>query len=50
MPFEDIVDQAIKMVQRRGQVTYRMIKRQFELGDTSFEALKEATLVNNACV
>jgi hypothetical protein len=47
---EEIVDQAIKMVRRRDRVTYRMIKRQFELDGASFEALKEAMLVNNACV
>jgi hypothetical protein len=31
MPFEDILDQAIAMLQRRGRVTYRALKRQFNL-------------------
>jgi hypothetical protein len=31
MTFEDIVDQAIAMVRRRGQVSYRMLKRQCKL-------------------
>jgi class 3 adenylate cyclase len=41
MTFEEIVDQAIKMVQRRGRVTYRMLKRQFDLDDEALEDLKE---------
>jgi hypothetical protein len=40
MTFEEIVDQAIDMVQRRGQVSYRMLKRQFDLDETSFDDLK----------
>jgi hypothetical protein len=41
MTFEDIVNQAIDMVQRRGRVTYRMLKRQFALDDEALEDLKE---------
>ena len=44
MTFEDIVDQAIEMVRRRGQVSYRMIKRQFHLDDDVLEDLKEELL------
>ena len=40
MTFEEIVDQAIDMVQRRGQVSYRMLKRQFDLDETSLDDLK----------
>ena len=40
MTFEEIVDQAIDMVRRRGQVSYRMLKRQFELDDTYLDDLK----------
>jgi hypothetical protein len=29
MHFEEILDQAIAMLQRRGRVTYRALKRQF---------------------
>ncbi len=41
MTFEEIVDQAIEMVSRRGRVTYRMLKRQFDLDDEALEDLKE---------
>ena len=40
MTFEDIVDQAIVMLQRRGRLTYRMLKRQFDLDDEAVEDLK----------
>src|SRR5439155_22052304 len=42
MTFEDILDQAIAMLQRRGRVTYRTFKRQFQLDDDVLEDLKEA--------
>jgi hypothetical protein len=29
MTFEEILDQALAMLQRRGRVTYRALKRQF---------------------
>ena len=41
MTFEEILDQAIAMLQRRGRVTYRTLKRQFQLDEESLEALKE---------
>jgi hypothetical protein len=41
MTFEEIVDQAIAMVQRRGRVTYRMLKRQFDLDEEALADLKE---------
>ncbi len=41
MTFEEVVDQAIAMLQRRGRVTYRMLKRQFNLDDEALEDLKE---------
>ena len=40
MTFEEIVAQAIDMVRRRGRVTSRMLKRQFELNDTYLDDLK----------
>jgi hypothetical protein len=40
MTFEEIVDQAIDMLRRRGQVSYRMLKRQFDLDDTYLDDLK----------
>jgi hypothetical protein len=33
MNFEEILDQAIAMLQRRGRVTYRTLKWQFQLDD-----------------
>ena len=41
MTFEEILDQAVAMLQRRGRVTYRMLKLQFQLDDEQLEALKE---------
>jgi class 3 adenylate cyclase/predicted ATPase len=40
MTFEEILDQAIAMLQRRGRVTYRALKRQFDLDDDYLEDLK----------
>src|SRR5215467_8403378 len=40
MTFEEILDQAITILQRRGRVTYRTLKRQFELDDEALEDLK----------
>jgi len=42
--FDHILDQAIEMLQRRGRLTYRTLKRQFELDDKVFEDLKEELL------
>src|SRR5215470_4832128 len=39
MDFEEILDQAITMLQRRGRVTYRALKRQFDLDDAFLEDL-----------
>ena len=40
MNFDDILDQAIEILQRRGRVTYRTLKRQFDLDDEALEDLK----------
>src|SRR6516165_1216739 len=40
MTFEEILDQAIAMLQRRGRLTYGTLKRQFQLDDTALEDLK----------
>jgi hypothetical protein len=34
MTFEEVLDQAIAMLQRRGRLTYRTLKRQFHLDET----------------
>src|SRR2546427_12626043 len=40
MTFEEILDQAIAMLQRRGRLTYGALKRQFQLDDTYLDDLK----------
>ena len=44
MTFEEILDQALAMLQRRGRVTYRALKLQFSLDDDHLEALKDELL------
>jgi TOMM system kinase/cyclase fusion protein len=44
MTFEEILDQAIAILQRRGRVTYRTLQRQFGLDDGALEDLKAALL------
>ena len=39
MAFEEVLDQAIALLQRRGRVTYRTLKRQFQLDDAALEDL-----------
>jgi len=38
MTFEDILDQAIAMLQRRGRLTYSTLKRQFQLDDAALRS------------
>src|SRR2546425_5210575 len=40
MTFEEILDHAIAMLQRRGRLTYGTLKRQFHLDDAALEDLK----------
>ncbi len=40
MTFEEILDQAVAMLERRGRVTYRALKRQFNLDDDALDDLK----------
>lgn len=47
MDFDHILDQAIEMLQRRGRLTYRTLKRQFELDDEALEELKEEILFSH---
>jgi hypothetical protein len=44
MTFEEILDQAMAMLQRRGRVTYQTLKLQFHLDEEPLEALKDAIL------
>src|SRR6266853_4045166 len=40
MTFEEILNQALAMLQRQGRVSYRALKRQFGLDDAYIEDLK----------
>src|SRR5947209_15634733 len=40
MTFEELLDQASALLQRRGRLTYRALKRQFNLDDNYLEDLK----------
>jgi hypothetical protein len=41
MTFEEMLDQAMAMLQRRRRVTYRALTLQFSLDDDHLEALKD---------
>src|SRR5262245_24950083 len=41
MTFEEVLDQAIAMLQRRGRLTYRTLQLQFHLDEAHLEALKD---------
>ena len=45
MDFVAIVDQAIALLRQRGRVTYRTLRRQFQLDDEILEDLKEELIV-----
>src|SRR5262245_52647746 len=44
MTFEEMLDQALAMLQRRGRLTYRTLQRQFQLDDETLTDLKDALL------
>ena len=44
MTFEEVLDQAMAMLQRRGRVTYRTLQLQFTLDDEQLAALKDELL------
>jgi class 3 adenylate cyclase len=50
MTFEELLEQAIALLQRRGRVTYRTLKLQFNLDDDHLEALKEELLYSQSQV
>ncbi len=41
MTFEEVLDQAMAMLQRRGRLTYRTLKLHFQLDDEHLDALKD---------
>src|SRR5256884_9894967 len=49
MTFEEILDHAIAMLQRRGRLTYGTLKRQFQLDDAALEDLKNE-LIEGQCL
>ncbi len=44
MSFEEILEQALAILQRRGRVSYRALQRQFGLDDAYFEDVKTELL------
>jgi hypothetical protein len=50
MTFEELLDQALGMLRRRGRVTYGALKRQFALDDAYLADLKDAMLYANSHV
>ena len=48
MTFEEVLDQAMAMLQRRGRLTYRTLKLHFQLDDEHLEALKDELITANA--
>src|SRR6266545_4619919 len=44
MTFEELLDQVLAMLQRRGRVSYRALTRQFALDEAYLEDLKDAIL------
>jgi len=44
MRFEEILEQALAILQRRGRVSYRALQRQFGLDDAYFEDVKTELL------
>ena len=44
MTFEEILDQAMALLQRRGRVTYRTLQRQFQLDEDALNDLKDELL------
>ena len=41
MTFDEVLEQALEMLRRRGRVSYRALKVQFQLDDTLLEVLKD---------
>jgi class 3 adenylate cyclase len=44
MTFEEVLNEAVAMLQRQGRVAHRALKRQFDLADDYLEDLKDAML------
>jgi hypothetical protein len=42
MTFEELLDQVLALLQRRGRVAYRAVQRQFDMDDAALADVKEA--------
>jgi class 3 adenylate cyclase len=50
MDFYEVADQAVRLLQQRGRLTYRALKVQFKLDDETLEALKDELLFSHPVV
>src|SRR5215470_12298477 len=50
MTFEELLDQAIALLQRRGRLTYRALKVHFHLDEEHLEALKDELIYGQRLV
>ena len=41
MKFEDLLDEVVELLRRRGRMTYRALKRQFDLDDEYLADLRD---------
>src|SRR5215471_12542695 len=48
MKFSELVEQALTLLQRQGRISYRALKREFELDDELLADLKEELLFTHA--
>lgn len=47
MKFSDVVEQACALLQRTGKITYRALKREFDLDDETLADLKDELLFSD---
>ena len=50
MSFIEVVDRVIELLRNRGRLTYRVLKREFNLDDEQLEELKEELLFSHTQV
>src|SRR5262245_17787591 len=50
MTFEEMLDQAVAMLRRRGRITYRALKAHFQLDDELLETLKDELLFSHPAI
>ena len=47
MDILEVLDEVVSLLQQRGRVTYRILKRQFALDDEALEDLKDELLYSH---